>query len=118
MTAASSTVGKLSLLDQRTIEARIVGPLVQAFRVELGEERTREILREVIADLARQSGADLARRLGEASLTAFASSLEVWMEDGALEVDVLEQDDDRFDFNVTKCRYAEMYHKLGLAELG
>jgi hypothetical protein len=118
MTSATSTVGKLSLLDQRTIEARIVGPLVQAFRIELGEERTIEILREVIADLARQSGAELARRLGEASLNAFASSLEVWMENGALEVDVLEQDDEHFDFNVTKCRYAEMYRKLGLAELG
>jgi hypothetical protein len=110
--------GKLSLLDQRTIEARIIGPLVQAFRFEFGDERTLNVLRQVIADLARQSGEELAKRLGEASLTAFASSLEVWTEGGALDIDVLERTDERFDFNVTRCRYAEMYRELGLADLG
>ncbi len=109
---------KTSLLDQRTIEARIVGPLVEAFRFEFGEEKTLEVLRRVVADLARQSGADLARRLGEASLTAFASTLQVWTEGEALEVNVLEQTDERFDFNVKRCRYAEMYRELGLEKLG
>ena len=45
---------RLSLLQQREIEARIVGPLVQAVRAELGEEKTVALVRRVIADLARQ----------------------------------------------------------------
>jgi hypothetical protein len=109
---------KLSLLRQREIEARIVGPLIAAVRQELGEERTLALLRRVIAELARQSGAELARRLGEASLTAFARCLDGWSESGALEIDVLEQSADRLDFNVTRCRYAEMYRALGLGDLG
>ena len=109
---------KLSLLEQREIEARIVGPLIQAVRAELGEEKTLALVRRVIAELARQSGAELAQRLGEASLPAFAQCLDRWSEGGALEIEVLEQSADRLSFNVTRCRYAEMYRALGLADLG
>src|SRR3954465_12159220 len=109
---------KLTLLQRREIEARIVGPLVRAMRDEIGEERSLALLRGVIGELARQSGGDLARSLGDASLAAFSSCLGHWSQDGALEIDLLAQSADRLEFNVTRCRYAEMYHALGLADLG
>ena len=109
---------KLPLLEQREIEARIVGPLVRAFEKEIGQERTLTIVAEVIRGLARESGADLARLLGEQTLEAFAQSLDRWRENGALELDLLEQSPTRLAFNVTRCRYAEMYRALGLADLG
>ena len=31
---------------------------------------------------------------------------------------MLEQSDQRFSFNVTRCRYAELYRGLGIPELG
>jgi hypothetical protein len=108
----------LTLLQQREVEARIVGPLVRAVMAELGPERTLRLVRGVIADLARQGGAELARQLGEDSLGAFARGLDRWKEGGALEIDVLEQTPERLSFNVTRCRYAEMYRALGLADLG
>jgi hypothetical protein len=109
---------KLPLLERREIEARIVGPLIRAFSDELGQERTLEIVAGVIRELARESGAELARVLGEQTLGAFAQSLDRWRENGALEIDVLEQSPARLSFNVTRCRYAEMYRALGLADLG
>ena len=109
---------KLSLLEQREIEAGIVGPLIEAVRAELGAEKTLRRRARVIAELARQSGAELAQRLGEASLPAFAACLDRWSESGALEIEVLEQSADRLSFNVTRCRYAEMYRALGLGDLG
>jgi hypothetical protein len=108
----------LTLLRQREIEARIVGPLLRAFRDEIGDERTLRVARAVIADLARQGGADLAHALGAATLDAFAQTLDRWREGGALEIDMLEQSAERLAFNVTRCRYAEMYRALGLADLG
>lgn len=108
---------KLPLLRQREIEARIVGPLIRAFAAELGQDRALSIVRRVITDLARQSGADLARSLGEASLEAFAGSLDRWCEGGALEIERLEQTAERLSFNVVRCRYAEMYRALGLGDL-
>jgi L-2-amino-thiazoline-4-carboxylic acid hydrolase len=109
---------KLPLLRQREIEARIVGPLVRAFAEEVGQERAMEIVAGVIRELARESGAELARALGDHSLEVFARSLDRWRENGALEIDILEQSPERLSFNVTRCRYAEMYRALGLADLG
>jgi L-2-amino-thiazoline-4-carboxylic acid hydrolase len=109
---------KLPLLEQREIEARIVGPLIRAFAEEVGQERALEIVADVIRELARESGAELARLLGERTLEAFAQSLDRWRENGALEIELLEQSPRRLSFNVTRCRYAEMYRALGLAELG
>lgn len=109
---------RLPLLQQREVEAKIVGPLIRAFATEIGEERALAVVREVITSLARQSGADLAASLGTATLAAFASSLDRWKEAGALEIDVLESNTARLSFNVTRCRYAEMYRTLGLGDLG
>jgi len=114
----SDETGRLTLLQQREIEARIVGPVVRAFAAELGQEKSIEILGRVIAELARQGGAELARRLGEQSLEAFARTLDLWRESGALELEVIEQSPERLSFNVVRCRYAEMYRALGLADLG
>lgn len=118
MTTASGDRPPLTLLQQREIEARIAGPLVRAFAAELGQERTLEIVRGVVSELARQNGASLAATLGEATLTAFTQSLDRWKEGGALEITVLDQSPERLEFNVTRCRYAEMYRELGLADLG
>lgn len=116
--ADDTPIPKLSLLQRREIEARIVGPLIRAFGAEFGEARTLEIVRTVIAELARASGADLAEALGERGLEAFANTLDRWKEGGALELDVLEQSPRNLSFNVTRCRYAELYRALGLADLG
>ena len=109
---------KLSLLQRREIEARIVGPLLRAVAAELGHEKTLALARGVISDLARRGGADLARRFGEATLEAFAKGLDLWREGGALEIEMIEQSAERLSFNVTLCRYAELYRALGLADLG
>ena len=109
---------RLPLLQQREIEARIVGPLVRAFAEEIGRDRAVEIVAGVIRDLAREAGDDLARQVGERSLEAFADTLDRWSEGGALEIDLIEQTPERLSFDVTRCRYAELYRALGLAELG
>ena len=38
--------------------------------------------------------------------------------DEALRIDTIEATDERFAFNVTRCRYAEMHRELGVPELG
>jgi len=109
---------RLTILERREIEARIAGPLIRGFQEELGPERTLEVVRRVITELARQSGEEMAKSLGEASLSAFASCLDRWTAGEALEIEVLEQNDQRLSYNVTRCRYAELYRALGLADLG
>jgi hypothetical protein len=56
--------------------------------------------------------------MGANSLLDFAESTTAWKKDNALEIEVLELSEDKYAFNVTRCRYAEMYRALGIPELG
>lgn len=108
----------IGVLKRRLIEARILAPLIKAFAEELGEERAHAIARGVITDVARRQGAELATATGGDSLPHFASTLDRWTADDALRIETLDSGENSFAFNVTRCRYAEMYRELGIPELG
>ena len=114
----ADTLNEIGVLKRREIEARVLRPVVEALANEFGRERVVGIVRDVIVDVARQQGRELAQRMGDASLPTFARALEDWRRGDAYRMDVLEQTDERFSFNVTRCRYAEMYRALGIPELG
>jgi predicted ArsR family transcriptional regulator len=114
----SDTLNRIGVLNRREIEARILAPMLAALGEEFGSERVLEIARQVVIDVARQQGAHLAREMGGNDLPHLADSLENWKKDEALQIEVLELSPERFDFNVTRCRYAEMYHAMGIPELG
>lgn len=110
-----NTVG---ILKRREIEARIIAPLIDALGEEFGHQKVLEVLRQVIIQTAHHQGTSIAENVGGNSLSHFAVSLDAWKMDNALQMDVLEQTDEAFNFNVTRCRYAEMYQALGIPELG
>ncbi len=108
----------VGVLTRREIEARILAPVVDALGQEFGRERVIEIVRDVIVGLAREQGRAMADARQDASLSSFAGTLEPWTRDGALTMTVREQTDEELAFDVTRCRYAEMYRALGIPELG
>lgn len=108
----------MTLLEQREIEAAAIAPLYRAFARELGEDRARAILAETVAEQARAAGCSAAAALGGNSLEHLKQAIETWKAGGALELVVLRDDADGFEFNVTRCRFAEMYRRVGLADLG
>lgn len=112
------TKQSISILEQRRIEAGVIKPLMEAFEAELGREKSRAILSRVIKEQAREKGRQMAAEAPDTTLAGFASLKEPWYRDGALEMDILEESADRYDFNVTRCRYAEMYREMGLGDLG
>lgn len=106
----------LPLLQQREIEAGVIAPLYRAFAAEVGEPRAREIVAGVVRDLARQAGCAVAADGND--LAHLKRTVAKWTEGGALELTVLRDDAGAFEFDVTRCRFAEMYARLGLADLG
>ena len=112
------TLNELGVLKRREIEARIVGPIVEALGKEFGQERVVEVVRDTIVKIAHEQGDELAMLMGGRSLDLLSQSLDLWKKDDALHLDVLEQTEERLAFNVTRCRYAELYRALGMAELG
>jgi hypothetical protein len=105
-------------LQQREIEANVIAPLFRAFAAEVGEERARAILAGVIGSLARQAGCAAAAAVGGNDLPHLKQVVQSWTEGGALELEVLRDDAEAYEFNVTRCLYAEMYRRLGIADLG
>lgn len=108
----------MTLLEQREVEAGAIAPLFRALVREVGDDRARAILAETVGELARQAGCSAARALGGNGLPHLKQAIETWKAGGALELTVIRDDPDAFEFNVTRCRYAEMYRRLGLADLG
>lgn len=113
-----SDLNAIGVLKRREIEARVLAPFVEALAADFGRERVIEILRQTIVTLAREQGAALAAGRGSNALTEFADATKDWMKDDALQIEVVEQAEDRYGFNVTRCRYAEMYRALAIPELG
>lgn len=108
----------IPLLQQREIEANVIAPLYRAFAAEVGEPRAREIVAGVVRDLARQAGCAAVEAVGGNDLPHLKQVVERWKAGGALELTVLRDDGEAFEFDVTRCRFAEMYRRLGLADLG
>jgi hypothetical protein len=108
----------VGLLNRREIEARVLVPLLEKLSTELDREKVWEIMREVIQEIARQQGTQLASSVEANDLDHFAVAQETWKKDNAIQTEVLEQTRKKFSFNVFRCRYAEMYQHLGIPELG
>jgi hypothetical protein len=107
----------ISHLERRKIEAGVLIPMIQAFQSAIGKDRANEIARAVIVELARKDGERWAEHFGH-DLAALEKVSSVWAGGGALDIEPLAKTAEAFDFNVTRCRYAEFYKDLGLPELG
>ena len=109
---------KIGVLTRREVEARILAPVIEALSNNIGQDQVLDIVREAIIQIATDQGAELAEHMGGNSLQHFADSLQYWTQDNALEIEVIEQTEKAFLFNVTRCRYAELYKKLGVSGHG
>lgn len=109
---------EMDVIDRRRIEAMVLGPMLRAFQDEFGVEKTNSIAAKVITRLAREQGAEFAKGIGANGLDDYAANKDAWRRQGALEVDIVESDAERYSFDVTRCKYAEMYNELGYGDLG
>lgn len=118
---ADESVDRLNavgILTRREIEARILAPVIDALGQRFGRDEVIAIVRDTVATIARDQGRALAAARGDQSLTTFAEMRGPWTKGGALELRVIQETPEHYDYDVTRCRYAEMYRALGMPELG
>jgi hypothetical protein len=111
-------LNEIGVLKRRTIEARILAAFLDELSDSFERAEVIQILRRTVTRVAQAHGAALADQYDHPGLENFSTTLPDWTKDGALEMEVLEQSSTAFHFNVTRCRYAEMYAALGIPELG
>jgi predicted hydrocarbon binding protein len=107
----------IGVLLRRETEARILIPFIENLVKEIGKTKTLDILEETIKTVARKEGEELSKEYGN-NVDAFLETLSFWTKDNALEIDILDKSDSKLDFNVTRCKYAEMYKSMGVNSLG
>jgi len=105
-------------LQRRKIEGRVLIPFIETLRDKFGDDAARELVDTTIRRLAADDGTRWAATYGRdmGSLRRLAEDL--WAGGGSMDLHVLDQSDQHLDFNVTRCRYAEFYKELGLADIG
>ena len=109
----------IPLIEQVKIQAQVLVPLVKNLQAELGEERANAIVRKALGDLYRKYGEKWWRTQGALNLgEKVASAFEMFAAGDALEYEVVKKAPDAFELNVTECRYAKFYNKIGAPELG
>lgn len=107
----------IGVLARRETEARLMAPLIDALSDAFGREEVLAIIRDTVIKIAHSQGQALADKHGISS-DGFLDSLAAWRQDGALEIDIVNHTPTQLDFNVTRCRYAEMYKALGMEDYG
>jgi hypothetical protein len=110
---------QIPIIERRRIEAQLLKIIYDELVTRLGEA----VAEEIIAESVRKSAIEQGRQFASAepdgtSMRTFVKLYDLWTMNDALEIDVLHQDEERFDFNVTRCRYAEMYREMGLGHIG
>lgn len=117
--ASSAAEGELGILARRRIEAQIIKPIYEILKRDFGTQRAQAVIAEAIREAAIDSGRQFAEREPDGpSIRSFVALQVLWEKDDALDIDILRSDDTHYDYDVKRCRYAEMYHEMGLGEIG
>jgi len=111
---------KLSLLDKTRIQAQVLVPVLRALRAELGKDKAEAIVKQALRDWSQQLFASIGDDIEGSPRRKWATIQSVWGEVSGreVEVEVLRQDKEALDMDVTHCRFADFFRALGEPDLG
>ena len=109
----------MPMLQRRRIEAAILKSVYEVIQQRSGEAEARAVIGEAVSKSAIEQGKALADELGHTpSFEDFLAIMPLWTKEDALQIDLIEANEDKLHFNITRCRYSEMYKEMGLGLLG
>jgi len=113
-------MGDIPTLTKRRLQAAVIKPIYKEMVTELGGEKAQSILGNAIRKAAIEEASEFAGKApdGTTSLRSFIDLFELWTAGGALEIEVHEESETRFSFDVTRCQYAETYREMGIGQIG
>ncbi|OCG11932.1 L-2-amino-thiazoline-4-carboxylic acid hydrolase [Gilliamella apicola] len=110
---------EIGILHRRKIEAEIIKPIYEILIRNYGNKAAKAVIEEAVAKAAIDAGkAFAAKEPNGTSVESFVALQHLWEQDDALTITVVESSHEKYDYNVHRCKYAEMYKEMGLAEIG
>ncbi|MBV9518686.1 MAG: L-2-amino-thiazoline-4-carboxylic acid hydrolase [Hyphomicrobiales bacterium] len=120
--SASTPTSVLPMIERRRIEAEILKEVYDTLKESHGVGTAKATIAEAVRRSSKAQAkrfADEARaKEGQTSMASFLALRPLWTMNGALEIEMIEETPSRLAYNVTRCRYAEMYRAMGLGEIG
>ena len=120
--SAPTAAPLLPMIERRRIEAEILKEVYDTLKETHGIEAAKATIAEAVRRSSKAQAkrfADEARaKDGGTSMATFLALRPLWTMNGALEIEMVEETPSRLAYNVTRCRYAEMYRAMGLGEIG
>ena len=108
---------EIPLLQQREIEIRILGPVIEAFAEEFGKEKTYDLVRKTLQGISRDLGRETSIDGGDLD-NLKKKLVSKWNEGGQLEMEIKEDSESVLSFDVTRCEFANLYKDLGYGDIG
>ncbi len=110
---------EISHLKRREIQAPIAACLIRGFARVMGHDKAVEAATAAVQADAMMAGRIMAEKYGGNTMKELGRVVrEIWAEDDAMTIHVLEETEHNLSFDVTRCRYAELYEKAEMKELG
>lgn len=109
----------MPILERRRIEAQILKHVHEVIEARSGAEEADAVIGAAVSRSAIDQGRGFAEALGyKPDFKDFADILPLWTKDDALKIETIETSAEKLEFNVLRCRYAEMYREMGLGRIG
>ncbi|HYL58511.1 MAG TPA: L-2-amino-thiazoline-4-carboxylic acid hydrolase, partial [Candidatus Acidoferrales bacterium] len=101
-------------LEQAKIQAQVLVPVLRAFREAIGAERANKIAWGALAEWRQQVWRSMLTSPGTPTEQFRASTVAMADIIGdAVDVEMLKDEPESLEFNVTGCRFAQFFHELG-----
>jgi len=113
-------MGDIPTLTKRRLQASVIKPIYEEMAAELGDEKAQSILGNAIRKAAIEEAGEFAGKVsgGKTSLRSFIDLFELWTAGGALKIEVHEESETCFSYDVTRCQYADTYREMGIGQIG
>ncbi len=110
----------VSLLDKVRMQAQVLVPVLRALRTELGKDKADALVKQALRDWSKQLFGAIGDGIEGSPRRKWAAIQSVWGEVSGreVEVEILRQDKEAMDIDVTRCRFAEFFRALDEPELG
>ena len=114
----------IPVIEKRKLQAEVIIAIYDEMRDAFGELKAKEILKNAIKKNAVSEGSKLRQDIDKkvdkktSVINRFIDVFELWKSGGALEIKEIKKTNKVYHFDVTRCKYAEMYDKMGIKDLG
>lgn len=111
---------RITLLDKTRMQAQVLVPVLRALRAEMGKDKADAIVRQALRDWSKQLFAAVGENIEGSPRRKWATMQSALNDVSAPEVEseIVRQDKETLDIDVTHCRFAEFFRALGEPELG